>query len=156
MLKLSISTLVVVFMVLVIAGRDDGQASSRADVAVINAMDAPQVAQIAGDETDPLPSPTATPLQVVRMPGPALRPSPEYAQQAALTEAPPRASVWVVTANSLNVRSGPSTTNPVVDRISRGEEVLVVSDTRASWVKIRIEGDGIEGWVARKLLAPAN
>jgi uncharacterized protein YgiM (DUF1202 family) len=153
MLKLSIPTLVVVFLVLVIAGRDDGQAPSRADMAAISTTDAPQ---IAADETDPLPSPTITPLRATRMPGPALRPSPEYAQQAALTEAPPKASVWVVTANSLNVRSGPSTANPVVDRISRGEEVLVVSDARASWVKIRIEGDGIEGWVARKLLAPAN
>jgi len=163
MFKMTFYTLIAIFLVQLIAGRD-GEEGARimAQGPVENA--APEVVQasvaspeaISLSQSDPVPAPLVTPARLVRMPGPALRPSPEHAQKAALTEASADASLWVVTANRLNVRSGPSTGNPVVDRISRGEEVLVVSDSSAPWVRIRIEGDGIEGWVSRKLLAPAN
>ncbi|SHI56037.1 SH3 domain-containing protein [Wenxinia saemankumensis] len=56
-----------------------------------------------------------------------------------------------VDANRLNVRSGPSTGNGVVDQVSRGMEVAVV-ETVDGWSLIRIEGDGVEGWVADRFL----
>ena len=57
---------------------------------------------------------------------------------------------WV-TADAVNVRQGPSTANPVIGRVTRGEAVTMV-DEQAGWVRIRIEGDGVEGFVAARLL----
>ncbi|AJE45344.1 SH3 domain-containing protein [Celeribacter indicus] len=57
-----------------------------------------------------------------------------------------------VTASRVNVRSGPSTANPVLDQVVRTDIVQVVEDTGTGWVKIRIEGDGIEGYMAARFL----
>ena len=56
-----------------------------------------------------------------------------------------------VTANSANVRGGPSTSNPVVGRLTKGEEVAIL-ETLNGWAHIRVEGDGVEGWISTKLL----
>jgi hypothetical protein len=58
-----------------------------------------------------------------------------------------------VTANSVNVRGGPSTQNAIVGRLTRGEEVEVLATDPSGWVQVRMQGDGIEGWVAGRLLA---
>lgn len=58
-----------------------------------------------------------------------------------------------VTANSANVRSGPSTGFDVVGRLPRGEEVLVLETDASGWARIQIQGDGIEGWMAGRLLS---
>jgi len=55
-----------------------------------------------------------------------------------------------VTANSLNVRSGPGTDNPAVESVKKGELVTIVS-TEGDWSQIRLE-DGTLGWVATKYL----
>jgi hypothetical protein len=62
--------------------------------------------------------------------------------------------VFYIDAKSVNVRSGPGKTNPVIARLSRDEAVLVVSQTdeENGWSLIRIEGDGVEGYVATQLL----
>lgn len=57
-----------------------------------------------------------------------------------------------VTANSVNVRGGPSTQNPVVGRLTRGEEVEVLATDPSGWVQVRVQGDGVEGWVSERLL----
>lgn len=64
--------------------------------------------------------------------------------------APP--AVRYVAATAINVRQGPSTGQPVVGRLTRNEAVSVVEDTGDGWLRIRIEGDGIEGYVAARLL----
>ena len=64
-----------------------------------------------------------------------------------------------VNSTSVNVRGGPSTDYEVVGRLTRAEAVTVVSAAAGGWVHIRIEGDGIEGYVAARLLTetdPAN
>ncbi|MGV8954723.1 MAG: SH3 domain-containing protein [Cypionkella sp.] len=60
-----------------------------------------------------------------------------------------------VNTKSLNVRSGPGTDFDVTDRLQRGVEVLVVSEaeTPDGWAMIRIEGDGVEGYVSARLLS---
>ncbi|KEO60242.1 SH3 domain-containing protein [Thioclava indica] len=162
--KLLFTTFAGIFVTLTIFGRDlpDEPATTKAEPA-------PQVTRSASTP-DPLYAPgkiTATPApQVVpasatvtpviaksRMPGPALRPSPQYRA----TEAPQVAggALWTVSANALNVRSGPSTANSAVDRIRKGEQVLVVAE-KSGWAHIKIEGDGIDGWVASRFLTPAN
>lgn len=60
-----------------------------------------------------------------------------------------------VGAKSANVRSGPGTDFEVVSRLTRGESVLVVAegDGPDGWSLIRIEGDGVEGYIATRLLS---
>ncbi len=62
-------------------------------------------------------------------------------------------SVAVVDARSVNVRSGPGTGFAVLTRLARGEEVARIGDAGNGWTLIRIEGDGVEGYVAAELLA---
>ena len=59
-----------------------------------------------------------------------------------------------VSAKTLNVRSGPGTDYSVMERLRRGDEVLVVEQGEGpdAWAMIRIEGDGVEGYVAARLL----
>jgi hypothetical protein len=62
--------------------------------------------------------------------------------------------VLLVGAKSVNVRSGPGKDFDVVSRLERGEAVLVVAEGEGAdgWSLIRIEGDGVEGYVASRLL----
>ncbi|WP_128254710.1 SH3 domain-containing protein [Falsirhodobacter deserti] len=59
-----------------------------------------------------------------------------------------------VTASTLNVRFGPSTDRHAVGKLSQGEEVSVLRRA-AGWTQIRIEGDGVEGWVSSDYLTDA-
>jgi hypothetical protein len=61
-----------------------------------------------------------------------------------------------VTANRVNVRSGPSTSNPVLGQVERADVVRVISDPNSAWVKIVIEGDGVEGYMSSRFLTPLS
>lgn len=71
---------------------------------------------------------------------------------AAAVSVAPSGTIRRVTANSVNVRGGPSTQNAVVGRLTRGEEVEVLATDPSGWVQVRVQGDGVEGWVSGKLL----
>lgn len=62
--------------------------------------------------------------------------------------------LMVVNTKSANVRSGPGKDFDVVGRLMRGDSVLVVAQGEGAdgWSLIRIEGDGIEGYIAMRLL----
>jgi hypothetical protein len=75
-------------------------------------------------------------------------PSVEAEIDAALSES----QVWFVNADRVNVREGPSTGYGVVGQIVFGEATEILSDPLDEWVKIRIQGDGVEGYVARRFL----
>ncbi len=62
--------------------------------------------------------------------------------------------LMVVNTKSANVRSGPGKDYDVVGRLTRGESVLVVAQGEGTdgWSLIRIEGDGVEGYIATRLL----
>lgn len=62
--------------------------------------------------------------------------------------------LMVVNTKSANVRSGPGKDYDVVGRLARGESVLVVAQGEGAdgWSLIRIEGDGVEGYIATRLL----
>ncbi|RPE63249.1 SH3 domain-containing protein [Pacificibacter maritimus] len=70
---------------------------------------------------------------------------------AALTK--PEMILREVTARRVNVRSGPSTSNPVLGQVVKAEIVRVLSNPNDPWVQISIEGDGIEGFISSKFLA---
>lgn len=61
-----------------------------------------------------------------------------------------------VTANRVNVRSGPSTSNAVLGQVVRAEVVRVVARANNDWVKIVVEGDGIEGYMSAQFLTPVS
>jgi uncharacterized protein YgiM (DUF1202 family) len=88
---------------------------------------------------------------------PAEPPAPAPAQDTvfSLADTPAvqeSAALRWVSANTINVREGPGTNHGVAGRLSRGEAVTVVADAGDGWVRIRIEGDGLEGFVAARLL----
>lgn len=63
-------------------------------------------------------------------------------------------TIWYVTANSVNVRAEPSTEAEVLGRLSNGEAALIVAEVEGDWARIIIQGDGMEGYVARRYLSP--
>ncbi|OOY17134.1 hypothetical protein BMI85_08885 [Thioclava sp. DLFJ4-1] len=172
--KLLLTTLAGIYAVMAIAGRDvpgnveqasaatsnDTVQVSRAasDNQELSASEAPQiVAKAAASQANTPKIEKASLITRVtpnaRMPGPELKPSPEYRD----TSAPKveGGTLWSVTANALNVRSGPSTSNAAIDRVRKGDDVLVVAEI-GGWANVKIEGDGTEGWVSKKYLRPAN
>ncbi|MCL7464283.1 SH3 domain-containing protein [Phaeovulum sp. NW3] len=166
MTKLVLNTLIVLFLTMLIAGRPDPNAPAPQDSAamatalpLIAPAPEPATPQTPDARIIPAAAPASDPAPPTapqpRMPGPALRPSPEH---RATDQVQPQdtGAIFTVTANRLNVRAGPSTQDGVLGQITRGEDVLVLSDPAAPWVRIRVEGDGIEGWVARSLLRPAR
>jgi uncharacterized protein YgiM (DUF1202 family) len=54
-----------------------------------------------------------------------------------------------VTANELNVREGPGTAYPIVYQLTSGEEILFLAE-RAGWMKVRVIGPDITGYVSAK------
>ncbi len=67
---------------------------------------------------------------------------------AALTDS----QIRYVNANTVNVREGPSTDYAVVGKVTYGEATEILSDPDSDWVRIRIQGDGVEGYVAARFL----
>lgn len=76
------------------------------------------------------------------------------APEAELPDAPAEAAVVVQYINTnANLREGPGTDFAVLARLSAGEAVQVVEALPDGWSRIRIEGDGGEGFVATRLLS---
>lgn len=109
-----------------------------ADVDVANATITP-IEEISFAPAEPVMAPQPTAIETVGV----------QAQQT-----PEAAKILFVAANSVNVREGPGKDFGVVSRLTRGEAVLVVSAGTGpdGWSLIRIEGDGVEGYVASRLL----
>ncbi|AHD08063.1 SH3 domain-containing protein [Phaeobacter gallaeciensis] len=78
--------------------------------------------------------------------------------QAALESEPqdivePAADIRSITATRVNMRSGPGTVYPIVDRLSNGEEVAVFEDIGTGWLHLRTVKDGKVGWIAASLVS---
>ena len=110
----------------------------------------PDVVDVAAG-TDTLATP-AEPVEVAAVepePEPAAEP-PTVADEiaAALSDA----QVWYVNAEQVNVREGPSTDFAKIGKVAFGDAIEILSDPEGEWVKIRIQGDGVEGYIARRFL----
>ena len=57
-----------------------------------------------------------------------------------------------VVADTVNVRAGPSAKTDSLTRLDRGEAVQVLPSDTPGWSMIRLEGDGVEGYVATRFL----
>ena len=63
-------------------------------------------------------------------------------------------TIWYITADSVNVRATPSTDAEILGKLALGEATLMVQQVDADWARIVIQGDGVEGFVATRFLAP--
>jgi len=68
----------------------------------------------------------------------------------------PERIIWFVTGSRVNVRGGPSTNYEVLGKVVYGEAAEIVSDPDAEWVKIRIEGDGVEGFIMKRFMTDVD
>lgn len=78
---------------------------------------------------------------------------------SAQTDGPATAAapeVHYVVGNEVNVRETPSTKAAVLDQLMRGEAVTVLPSDTPGWSLVRIEGDGVEGYVASRFLSDAR
>lgn len=151
-------TLVFLYLAMLVLGRpvaDGGPVATDAETpvdAVIKTLTGPSAPEPAFADAMPGDTPVSYPVSYKAMPGPSLRPSPEHVARAV---APQTGQSFRVAANSANVRGGQGTSHPVVGRLARNEDVLVVADPGNGWVQVRLEGDGVNGWMAKRLLRPA-
>lgn len=154
MIRLMVLLCAGLFLAMLIGGQDRGQqrfgliAQPQQDRTVVKAAVPAPVA----------PATKAAPTEAAFVPSQPVMAAPALAE----TAAPPPADtaltaghILQVTAKSANVRSGPGTDFEVVSRLTRGESVLVVAegDGPDGWSLIRIEGDGMEGYIASRLLS---
>lgn len=61
-----------------------------------------------------------------------------------------------VTGNRVNLRFGPGTNFAVVTQLLRGDEVEVLADEGAGWVKLRVLDSNRVGWMSGNFLAASN
>lgn len=154
------------YLALLIGGEDRGQQRMGLRGAYDVALAPP--APAAQPET----APDSVPVQVAARPAETAAPAdslrvlpaaaPAMVQSASLTEAPatpgfndfnnPQVTLRTITADAANVRAAPGRNAAVIGRLERGEIVQVVAETE-DWIHIRIEGDGVDGFVHRRLIS---
>lgn len=86
-------------------------------------------------------------------------PAPSPAADLAASSDNALGQIMYVTGRSVNVRGGPSTRNAVVGKLGRGDAVSVVWVEENGWARIRVEGDGVDGYMSLSFLTetdPAN
>ncbi len=170
MIRLTLLLCAAMFVTLAVGGRDFGQirpglsgayvvdtalpkparSAPQQAADVINANYTTDAAQtLQPSSALPLPLVQKLPVPIQEAAAPATEPSVAQSADA----------VWYVSAKAVNVREGPSTQYSVIDRLTRGEAATVVALEGNGWARIRIEGDGIEGYVSADFLtqdAPGN
>jgi uncharacterized protein YgiM (DUF1202 family) len=101
------------------------------------------------------PAPAAEPESVAETVVPAASETlaePETSVADEIAAALSDAQVWYVNAEQVNVREGPSTAYGKVGKVAFGDAIEILSDPGDDWVRIRIQGDGVEGYIARRFL----
>lgn len=116
-------------------------------------------APVAEPEAEPVAAPVAYagPLpagQVVITPAAAVaEPIAAPVEEEVVTEAAaPAADLRSVAGDWVNMRSGPSTDFAVLDTLPRGTEAEVLEVDADGWARIRLMSNGVEGWMAERLL----
>ncbi len=61
-----------------------------------------------------------------------------------------------VAGTRVNMRTGPGTGYGVVTTLDGGTRAQVIDSDPSGWVKLRVDGTGLEGWMAARLLAPVE
>lgn len=175
MLRLTILLCAGLFLAMQIGGDDRGQkrfglieAEAEAMALSKAATEKAAVAQAAAPPAEPVRADAPAPVIAVAFGSPRplresgteagaaavpaqVEPAEPAVNEIALTEdAAPQ--IMYVTGRAVNVRSGPSTGTDVVGRLTQGEAVTVISIEDNGWARIRIEGDGVDGFMSLNFL----
>ncbi|MCF6316264.1 MAG: SH3 domain-containing protein [Marinosulfonomonas sp.] len=92
----------------------------------------------------------------VAVPAVVSTPEPVAVAVVAIPEPAPERIIWFVTGSRVNVRGGPSINYEVLGKVVYGEAAEIISDPDADWVKIRIEGDGVEGFIMKRFMTDVD
>lgn len=170
MFKLTALLCAAMFSVLLIAGEDRGQLRpGLANAPVVADEPAPESVPQVVLASAPVAPADASPADVASVSAPvSVTPAPAPVAEVPAfslatysdTDAPTdiqqtTGDVAYVDAASVNVREGPGTGNPVLTRLTRGEAVTIVSTDDTGWARIRLEGDGLEGFMSMEYLSAA-
>lgn len=153
MLRMLLLLSAVLFITLLVGGRDAGQLRpglmARQESAPDVQMPLPAQPEAAAYIPEPV---RANSLPVVL---PMASPAPS-APAADLAAPAPSADTDLryVTGRAVNVRGGPSTGHPVIGSLVQGEAVRIIHDSGNGWAHILIEGDGIDGYISTRFLSP--
>lgn len=73
-------------------------------------------------------------------------------------EAPPATNteIWRVTGDRVNFRAGPSTNNPILTALVRGDQVEYLADAPDDWAQLRVLATGQIGYMAVRFLERVN
>lgn len=151
------------YLAILIGGEDRGEERmglrGAYDIALAPTLPEPSPEPVTAGDVAVTETVAATPsdtLRILPAPGDAV------VQQASLTEDTtepafndfnnPTVTLRYITADAANVRDAGSRNGSVIGRLERGEIVQVIEET-GDWVRIRIEGDGIDGFVHRRLIS---
>ncbi|MFT4151610.1 MAG: SH3 domain-containing protein [Paracoccaceae bacterium] len=159
MIRLTLLLCGALYGLLMVAGADHGQERLGLTGAYAASTALPQVPSTARQATRAVYTPAQPVMTAPVVQSPTVQPA--VAQQPAAAADVPASPPAVpdirrVMADAVNVRGGPSTADEVVGRLAQGDEVLVVGQTPDGWLEIRIEGDGIDGYVAARFLSDAG
>lgn len=149
------------YLTLLIGGQDNGQQRmglrGAYDIALapqpakatpaVQEIETVAAAQAPADTLRILPTAKATPT--VQPASLTAEPAPEPAFNDFNN---PTLTLRTITAEAANVRDAASRTGNVIGRLENGEIVQVI-ETSGDWVHVRIEGDGIDGFVHRRLIS---
>lgn len=165
MIRLTILLCALLFLSLKFVGEDRGQMrlgliEGEKEAALQSAkaktvVAAPSTANAPAQEPTPPANANTGVVTIAFSPNqPLVAPKPAAPVNAPPTAAKTRAEgeVKYVSGRSVNVRGGPSTQDAVVGRLTRGEAVTVVWVEDNGWARIRVEGDGIDGFMSTDFL----
>lgn len=149
MIRLTLALLATMFVTFMIAGADRGQMRHGLGADTVT----PQTITAPAPQDDSLAAVFVPSQPVIAAPqtaGVAAEPAPDVIPLAA-----PEKLVRFIAVNTANVREGPSKDFAVLEKLSRGEAVTILSASEdpEGWTLITIEGDGLEGYVSNALLA---
>lgn len=146
MIRLILLLSVGLYLTLMVLGQDHGQKR----YGLMLADQQPPVAEIAPPAVENEPA-VFIPAQTVMKP-PVVAP-PVVAEPLPEPQVT-GGRLLTVAASAANVRQGPGTTFGVVGSLTQGEQVLVVEEDAPveGWSRVRLEGDGLEGYIATRLL----
>lgn len=129
---------------MVLGGQDRGQ--TRAGLQDSDAQSHPATAPLAVAQVEP--ADQAPSVQV--LPAPVMASLPVVDAPAAAAD--PALDLRWVTANRANVRLEPNKNSPVTGKVTKGESLLVLWTEPSGWVRVRMEGDGVDGYIHKNLL----
>ncbi len=121
----------------------------------------PEPVAVATAEPEAVPAPEVTRAAMIT-PVTVMTPviAPETAPEPVVAEVTPEPEperiIWFVTGSRVNVREGPSTDYIVLGKVLYGDAAEIISDPNDEWVKIRIEGDGVEGYIAKRFMTDVD